>query len=319
MLTHDEMESTARITHGDLAQVAPGDAAPSTEPTDWVTLVSPRIDEEPLAAELGIPPEFVAHALDLDELPRMRSGAGGTLIVLRVPVFLGKGESDPWNTHPFALILLPRRIVAVSSAPHPVLEQLAAYAKSDHPHQPRLVLHALELCAEAYLHEVRHINEYVDQLEAQLHAALGNREVLELLKCQKGFVYFGTALRAMELLLERLQKSDLLQAAREDQELLEDVRVELHQALDMTQTSGNILSEMMDAFASIISNNLNVVLKFLAAVTIVLMVPTLAASLWGMNVNLPLQRHPFAFSAIVGGSIGISLLVTVLLAKRRWL
>lgn len=141
--------------------------------------------------------------------------------------------------------------------------------------------------------------------------------MVELLKCQKGFVYFATALRAPELLLERLQRSELLHAAPEDHELLEDVRVEIRQALDMTQTSADILSNTMDAFAAIISNNLNVVMKFLAAVTIVLMVPTLIASFWGMNVALPLAHHPLAFLGLVATSTLVSVLVALVFVARR--
>ena len=289
------------------------------EPSEWVTLISSEIDQGTAVQRLGIPSEFAAHALDLDEMPRMKSGPSGTLIVLRLPVSQGGQAREPWVTQPIALVVMPGRIVAISRATHPVLDRIADFARADARHQPRLILRVLELCAEVFLHEVRRINVRVDELEAGLKASLGNREVLELLKCQRGLVYFATALRATEFLLERLQTSNLLRAAPEDHELLEDVRVEIRQALDMTQTSADILSQMMDAFASIISNNLNSVMKFLTAVTIILMVPTLVASLWGMNVGLPLAGHPMAFTGLVLASIALSGLVTAALALRRWL
>ena len=289
------------------------------EPSEWTALTSPTAEErERAVTELSVPAEFVAHALDVEELPRMESSEGATLIVLRLPVFLGEHEKEPWTTRPVGLVLLPGRVVAISSVAHPVLDSIARFAEAEARRQPRLLLHALQLTAAAYLRELRRLNEAVDRLEEQLTASLENREVLELLKCQKGLVYFATALRSTELLLERLQKSGLLHAAPEDAELLEDVRIEVRQALDVTQTSAHILGEMMDAFASIISNNLNKVMKFLAAITVILMVPTLLASLYGMNVPLPLQKHAHAFALIVLASLVVSALVLGWFVRRRW-
>jgi magnesium transporter len=285
----------------------------------WVALISPTVEGSGALEELGVPRSFIQHALDVDELPRMKTGPGGTLIVLRVPVFNGQEASEPWGTQPVALAVMPAKIVAISAASHPVLDQLGELAVGGAQPSSRLILHALELCAAAYLREVRRINQRVDALEEQIERALGNREVVELVKCQKGFVYFATALRATELLLERLQKSELLRSVPEDHELVEDVRVEILQALDMTRTSADILTNMMDAFASIISNNLNVVMKFLAAFTIILMIPTLVASFWGMNVALPLAHHPASFWSLVAGSALASMLLTVFFVARRWL
>jgi magnesium transporter len=298
----------------------PSATPPILAPSDWTTLVatSPEQGDE-LVSELGVPRQFYLHALDEDELPRMEASENATLIVLRVPWSDGEQAKEPWTTRPLGLVLLPGRVVAISRAPHPVLDAIARYADEGARRQSRLVLHALQLVAEAYLRELGRINRTVDRLEDALRASLENREVLELLKCQRGFVYFATALRSMELLLERLQKSQLLHAAPEDAELLDDVRVEIRQALDMTQTSADILSEMMDAFASIISNNLNRVMKFLAAFTVILMIPTLIASFYGMNVELPLASHPLAFLFMVVFSLVLSTLLAVVFVVRRWL
>jgi magnesium transporter len=142
---------------------------------------------------------------------------------------------------------------------------------------------------------------------------------MELLKYQKSLTYFTTALKSNELVLDRLQKGQLLQRYPEDDELLDDVLIEVRQAIEMTSISEDILSQMMDAFASIISNNLNVVMKFLASVTIVLSVPTLIASLYGMNVRLPLEDHPLAFLLILGFSLAVALFVVIVFWRRDWL
>ncbi len=140
----------------------------------------------------------------------------------------------------------------------------------------------------------------MDALEDQLQQSTRNKEVLELLKYQKSLTYFATALKSNELMMERLERSKLFQAFPEDEDLLDDVLTENQQAIEMTNISSNILSGMMDAFASIISNNLNGVMKILAGITIILALPTMVASFYGMNVNLPFEGLSYAFPLILG-------------------
>jgi magnesium transporter len=158
----------------------------------------------------------------------------------------------------------------------------------------------------------------VDILEDQLQQSTRNKEVLELLKYQKSLTYFTTALKSNELMMERLQRSQLLRTYPEDEDLLEDVLTENQQAIEMTNITSNILSSMMDAFASIISNNLNGVMKFLAAITIVLSLPTMVASFFGMNVHLPFEAHPQAFVLIIFISLLIGLSAVYIFWKRDW-
>jgi len=148
---------------------------------------------------------------------------------------------------------------------------------------------------------------------------LRNREVLELLKYQKSLTYFTTALKANQLMMDRLQKGQMFKMFPDDEDLLEDALTEIGQAIEMTNISSGILSQMMDAFASIISNNLNAVMKFLASVTIILALPTLVASIYGMNVTLPLSGHPSAFWGVLGFAVVVSLLVVVIFWRRDWL
>jgi len=155
-------------------------------------------------------------------------------------------------------------------------------------------------------------------LEDQLQASMRNKEVMELLKYQKSLVYFTTALKSNELVLERLQRGQLFHMYPDDEDLLEDVITENQQAIEMINISNNILSSMMDAFASIISNNLNVVMKFLASVTIVLNLPTIVTSFFGMNVGFPFQNQPWAYLAILAVAILLSTVVVVIFVKRDW-
>jgi len=142
---------------------------------------------------------------------------------------------------------------------------------------------------------------------------------MDLLRCQKSLIYFTTALKSNELMLQHLQKSQLFQQYPDDQDLLEDVLTEVQQAIEMTNISSNILSQMMDAFASIISNNLNVVMKVLASITIVLALPTMVASFFGMNVILPLAHLEYAFLFIMGISVAVAAMVVLALWRKDWL
>jgi magnesium transporter len=180
-------------------------------------------------------------------------------------------------------------------------------------------LRLLLFTANKYLNYLREITKVVDILEDQLQLSTRNKEVLELLKYQKSLTYFTTALKSNELMMERLQRSHIFQAYPEDEDLLEDVLTENQQAIEMTNITSNILSSMMDAFASIISNNLNGVMKILASVTIVMSLPTMIASFFGMNVHLPLEDHPLAFVSLIGVSLLISLAAAYLFWKRDWI
>ena len=145
-----------------------------------------------------------------------------------------------------------------------------------------------------------------------------NREVLELLKYSKSLVLFTQALKSNELMLERLKRSQLFHQYPEDEDLLEDVITENQQAIEMVNISSTILSSLMDAFASIISNNLNVVMKFLASVTIVLSIPTIVTSFFGMNVKLPFQNLDLAYLLIIVLFLTISAVIVYLFIKRDW-
>ena len=169
-----------------------------------------------------------------------------------------------------------------------------------------------------YLHN---IDKKSDEVENKLHKSTKNRELIELLKLEKSLVYFTTALRSNESVFEKLLRSDLVKKYQEDEEILEDVIVENKQAIEMANIYSGILSGMMDAFASVISNNLNIVMKVLAIVTIVMAIPTMLFSAYGMNVNIegmPFAQRPYGFFIIIGSSVVLSIIAAVAFNKLRW-
>jgi len=287
----------------------------------WVHAVDPAPDEIAyLQSGVGAPPDFITYPLDLDERARTEKDNGAILIVLRIPHFQGIAADVPYATMPLGIVLTDKLIVTICKTANGVVQELLdgrvkglSTAKRN-----RFVLHLLLASAQKYLSYLREINKTVDALEDRLQLSLRNREVLELLKYQKSLTYFMTALKQNELMMQRLQRSRLFEMYPDDEDLLDDVLTEIQQAIEMTSISSNILSQMMDAFASIISNNLNVVMKFLASVTIILSIPTIVASFYGMNVNLPLAEHPLAFVITLGISLGFALLVVIVFWKKDW-
>jgi magnesium transporter len=287
----------------------------------WINVVDPTADELARLREMGIPAEFITYPLDLDERPRVEKDEGETLILLRVPYAQGANADVPYTTIPLGLIMDGQWIMTLCRYDHEMLREMAAgkVRGLSTAKRNRFILQLLLNAAQKYLAYLREINKSVDILEDQLQMAMRNRELIGLLKYQKCLVYFTTALKANELMMERLHRSGFFRTYPDDEDLLEDVITENQQAIEMTNIASNILSSMMDAFASIISNNMNMVMKFLAAVTIIIAVPTLFASFYGMNVTLPGQSHPLSFLVILGLSLAVALLMIRLFIRRDWM
>lgn len=293
-----------------------------TEPTPgcWINVIDPTPEEIRWLQALEFPHDYITFPLDIDERARTERENGEVLIVLRIPDYQGQAADVPYTTIPLGIILNDRYILTICKKENDILTEFASGRMKGlaTTKRNRFVLRLLISTASKYLAYLREINKVVDALEDQLQLSTRNKEVLELLKFQKSLTYFTTALKSNELMMERLQRSQLFKTFPEDEELLEDVLTENQQAIEMTNISSNILSSMMDAFASIISNNLNRVMKFLAAITIVLSLPTLVASVYGMNVDLPFEHEPYAFGLVIAISLLISFGVTYMFVKRDW-
>lgn len=287
----------------------------------WIHVVDPTTDEIEQLAHIGIPQDYITYPLDVDERSRTeREDDGTTMILLRIPYYQGTKVDVPYTTIPLGIILKDSFIVTICRWQNDIMEEFAANRLRSFTtaKRYRFVLRILLATAGRYLSYLRDINRTVETLEDQLTASMKNNELMELLKYSKSLVYFATALKSNELLMERLQRWQIFHTYPEDEDLLEDVIIENQQAIEMTNISSNILSSMMDAFASIISNNLNVVMKFLASITIVLSIPTIVTSFFGMNVNLPFSENPLAYAYVILMFVGISVMVIGIFVRRNW-
>lgn len=285
----------------------------------WVNVVDPTPDEIEKLVNWGLEMDYVNYSLDQDEMPRLERDEDYTFILLRIPIH--QPDSDiPYNTVPLGIMILGNKIITVCRYDSDIFKSLinGKYKQMKTGKRYRLTLYIFLETAARYLNLLREINRATELVEDRLQKSTQNRELLELLKYQKSLTYFATALRSNEVMMERVQKTQIFNYYEEDQDLLEDVLTENQQAIQMTSINTEILSSMMDAFASIISNNLNVVMKALAALTIILNVPTIVASFYGMNVVLPGEGHPLAFLTVIGLSLGMTALATFIFYKRNW-
>ena len=296
--------------------------APQIERHCWVCLTSPTEEElQHVQEALKILPEFLRYPLDEEETPRVELEEDQLFIILRVPDPRHEEGYIRYETIPVGIILTEEAIVTVCLKENPVFEDFLMAinrVKSFTLEYPvPFLFHFFFSIANLYLRYLRLIDKLITEYEAELYRSMRNKELLKLLNIEKSLVYFNTALRANDIVLNRLQSGRFLRLQEEDLELLEDVQIENRQAIEMAKIFSDILTGTMDAYASVISNNLNTVMKFLTAVTIVLMLPNLVASIYGMNIKLPLQDSPHAFLILMGFSFVLSAVVVVLFIKKR--
>ncbi|GAB4453348.1 MAG: magnesium transporter CorA family protein [Anaerolineales bacterium] len=285
----------------------------------WVKAVDPTPEEIEQLVDWGVDIDYINYSLDLDEMPRIERDEEYTFILLRIPH--RQLESDPpYITIPLGIMIRGNVIVTICKYDKEMFNVLAngKYRMLKTGKRYRFTLYIFLETATRYLTHLREINRATEAIEDRLQESQRNRELLELLKYQKSLTYFATALRSNEVMMERVQRMQIFNYYEEDQDLLEDVLTENQQAIQMTNINTEILASMMDAFASIISNNLNVVMKALAALTIILNLPTIVASFYGMNVTLPAQDHPLAFLFILGVTVGVTAIATFIFYKRDW-
>jgi len=287
----------------------------------WINLADPSTEEISRLQELTqVPREFLTDPLDKDERPRLEIDEGVTLLIVHVPYHEPHENVIPFHTLPLGIVLTKSNVITICNRQTPVtstfLDQIRRVCPPED--QFRFAFQLLWHSAILYLRYLRDIRQRADMVEQDLHESISNEALMRLLNIEKSLVYFTTSLKANDILIGRLEHTRQLDIPDKDLDVLEDVSVEYRQALEMATIHSNILTGTLDTFASIISNNLNNVMKYLTSITVVLMLPTLVASIYGMNVQLPMQQFPHAFAILMGLSILISLIVVIVLARRRY-
>jgi magnesium transporter len=255
----------------------------------WVN----RDDLIRLEKEFGIAGELLTDIMDADEQSRIEKEDGYTAIIVRLPVF-EEAEETAFFTLPLGIILFSDKIVTICQRSSDALDGIlrSRLRGINLKNKSAFVLNLLSRGAFTYLKCLKELNKRTNIIKGELQRSIKNNELIQLLSIQKSLVFFTTSIKSNELLLEKLQHSPLMRFKEDEKELLADVVIENRQAIEMANIYSSILTGTMDAFASVISNNLNIVMKRLTIVSIVLMIPTLIYSFYGMNVELPLEHIP---------------------------
>ncbi len=287
----------------------------------WVNITYPKKEEiEKISKELEIPLDFLTDPTDIDERARIEIEKKTILTVLRIPCFEGDEVEIPFTTVPLGIIFTDDMLITICLKDTEVINDFIKDKVRNFSilNRTRFLLQILLKTSMLYVKYLKEINRRTSSIEKELHKAMKNEELIKLLNIEKSLVSFTSSLKSNELMMEKLQIGKIIKINLEDKDFLEDIIIDNRQAIEMSNIYSNILSGMMDAFASVISNNLNVVLKFLTSVTIILMIPTLVASIYGMNVELPFQRSPQAFGITMIISLVFSIIGVLIFMKRRW-
>lgn len=289
----------------------------------WISVTNPNSQEvKQLMEDCQLEEDTIKAALDEEERARVEIEDDYSLILVDVPAIekeeVDKEEKNRYITMPLAIISQKDKIITVSLTETPVLTHIKSGRMKDFStnKKTRFIFQIFYRIATMYLQNLRAINRQSEMIEDRLHVSQKNRELIELLELEKSLVYFTTSLRSNEVVFEKLLRSDKVKRYPEDEDLLEDVIIENKQAIEMANIYSGILSGTMDAFASVISNNLNIVMKFLATVTIVMSIPTMIASFYGMNVALPGQNNPYGFYIVLSIALLLSGVVALIFRKK---
>ena len=297
------------------------------EKGSWINMVNPTEEEiKKICEAVKIKEDFIRYSLDYEEKARIdeEDEDGTILFLIDVPIIEKEKEIEIYTTMPLGMIVVRdeyfitvslKRNLIIDNFEKKRVKGFSTYKKS------RFLLQIMFTNASHYLTYLKQINKETEIAESILKNSMKNRELLKLLSLEKSLVYFTTSLKSNELVMEKTLRGKILKLYEEDEDILEDAIIENKQAIEMSQIYRDILNGTMDAYASIISNNLNGVMKFLTSITIILAIPTMIASYWGMNVQVPMQflNTPWAFYAVVAFSVILGIIAMIWLKKKDML
>ena len=286
----------------------------------WVHLQNPTREEiDGLNARFALDPTYLQAALDEEESARIERDGDQTLIIVDIPYVEAEGNGYSYTTIPMGIIMVDDVIITVSTRESTIItdfteERIRGFWTFK---RTRFILQLLHRNASRFLTYLKQIDKASGFVQKRLEADMRNQELLQMMKLEKSLVYFSTSLKGNEMVMERMLRMDMLRKYPDDSDLLEDVIIENKQAMEMCAIYRDIMSGNMDAYASIISNSLNIVMKILTSVTVIMAIPTLVSSLWGMNVGVPFQQNPFGFWLVMGIALIVSAAAFVILWKKK--
>ena len=286
----------------------------------WINIENPTNEEKAyLLDEIKIPEAFYNDIEDIDERPRIEVENDWTFIILRIP-YKNNDLRNPYTTIPLGVIFKDDIFVTISFYSTDLISDFIKYSNKkgiEKNDNFDFIFRILLSSSVWFLKYLKQINLEFKNAENTLEKSIRNEDLQTLFSIEKSLVYFTTSLRSNDILLHRLKNLKMVKN-NIDEELIEDVEIELRQAIETANIFSDILTGMMDAYASVISNNLNIVMKRLTSISIVLMIPTLIASLYGMNVPNALQNNPNGFIIVIFLSIIVAVVGIILFLKKKW-
>ena len=287
----------------------------------WVHLQNPTKEEiDGLNTRFALDPTYLAAALDEEESARIEHDGDQTLIIVDIPYVESEGSGYIYSTIPMGIVLVDEIIITVCTRETPIIadfteERIRNFWTFK---RTRFILQLLYRNASRFLAYLKQIDKASMHVQDQLEKSSRNQELLQMMKLEKSLVFFSTSLKGNELVMEKLLRQEsIMKRFPEDTDLLEDVIIENKQAIEMCAIYRDIMSGTMDAFASIISNNLNITMKVLTSLTVVMAVPTIISSLWGMNVAVPFSQSSAGFWIVMGISVICALFAFIFMYKKR--
>lgn len=280
---------------------------PRCEPGCWINCVAPNDEEiNGLIADFNIEPDFFRAAMDEEESSHIDSEDNCTLVIIDIPMVEKQGKNITYTTTPLGIILTEKNVITVSTKENAVISEFSEdIVKGVQTNlKTRFILHLMLRIASKYLQYLKQIDKISNFVEKELRKSMKNSELIQLLDIEKSLVYFSSSLKGNEITIEKIMRGRVIKLYEEDQDLLEDVLIEVKQAIEMSNIYLNILSGTMDAFASVISNNLNIVMKILTSIALLISIPTVISSMYGMNVTgapFPVFWFPVILSAVAMG------------------
>ena len=286
----------------------------------WINLVNPsESDIKRVCTEIKIEEDFIRYPLDYEEQPRIDIDDECMLFVIDVPIIEDIKDDTTYTTMPLGVIIVRDDfLITVTLKKNKIIDAFEkGKVKNFYTYKKtRFLLQILYLNSACYLDNLKKINKEQEATVFLLQQSMKNRDLIQLLNLQNSLIYITTSLKSNEIVMEKTLRGKIIKMYEEDEDILEDAIIENRQAIEMSKTYSDILTSTMDAYSSIISNNLNGVMKFLTSLTILISVPTLIASIWGMNVDLPFARSQHGFIILMIISVAVALLAFIWLKKK---
>ncbi len=287
----------------------------------WISAIAPNDNEITyLIDDLKLDPDFVRSSLDEEESSRIETEDNQTLVIVDIPITTNEDNNTVhYTTHPLGIIITEKNVITISSRSNPIIDEIANnVVKNVQTHlKTRFLLILLFRGATKYLQYLKQIDKISSNLETQLHKSTKNEVLVQLLGLEKSLVYFSTSLKSDEITLEKILRGRVIRMYEDDQDLLEDVLIEVKQAIEMANIYSSTLSRTMDAFSAIISNNLNIAMKILTSITILLQIPSIIFSFYGMNVA-GLWFDQFVWFPLIVSIIAAALLAIILIKNKMF-